>query len=185
MDEDTELDPTDRWFAANLKAAREQAGVSQEQVARRMREHGFPGFRQQTMGRIEAGERAVRVGEALALARAVESLIEDLTRPPGLARDALVLRGATGHLLELRDEAAKAARLEAGARARLGALVARLRGEGKAEALAGEIGRAERALALPPLAATVSDDADGGPGAVAGPSQNVQLSEVTSDTVSM
>jgi ribosome-binding protein aMBF1 (putative translation factor) len=51
MADEPELDPTDRWFAANLKVAREQAGLSQEAVAQRMRERGFSGFRRPLLSR--------------------------------------------------------------------------------------------------------------------------------------
>ncbi len=165
--DDERLDATDRWFAANLKAARERAGLSQEAVAQRMREAGFPRFRQQTIARIETGERAVRVGEGLVLARACRSDIGELARPPEAMREATALRGATARLRKLRDETAAAAHTEAEARARLTALVARLRDEGKAEGLAEVIAGAEAALKE---SATVGDEEAGD---VAGPSESV------------
>ncbi len=142
---DERLDVIDKWFAVNLRAARERAGLSQEDLAQRMREAGFK-FHQQTIGRIEAKERSVRVGEALAFARIVKTNLDALARPPETTRQAMVLKGATGRLWKLRDDLRGTQREIAGAVERLEALVARLKGSDMADVLAEEIRAAERAL---------------------------------------
>src|SRR6202051_3439900 len=62
----------DQRLAANLKAARQNAGMTQEAMAARMSGLGWP-YRQQTLGEIENGFRAVPLGEAMDLARIVGS----------------------------------------------------------------------------------------------------------------
>jgi hypothetical protein len=135
-----------------------------------MREAGFSRFRQQTVARIETGDRAVRVGEGLVLARACESGIGELARPPEAMRDEAILRAATARLRRLRDESAAAVREESGARDRLVALVAGLREAGKAGGPGADLADAEAALAE---SATVRDVAPEEGGAVAGPSEPV------------
>jgi transcriptional regulator with XRE-family HTH domain len=174
--EDERLDATDRWFAANLKAARDRAGLSQEAVAARMREAGFPRFRQQTIARIETGERAVRVGEGLVLARACRSDIGELARPPDAMRDATVLRGATARLRQVRGEVAAAVRSEAEAQERLAALVASLREAGKAGGLSAELAEAEKVLGE---SATLGDEGREDSRPVTGPPEATGRSEVT------
>lgn len=53
-------------FATNVREYRLQLGLSQEELAQRMVEHGF-GFTQATVWKIEQGKRAVRIAEAVAL----------------------------------------------------------------------------------------------------------------------
>lgn len=60
----------DQNFAVNVRHYREQIGLSQEELAQRMSERGF-GFTQATVWKIEQGKRAVRIGEAVALATAL------------------------------------------------------------------------------------------------------------------
>lgn len=61
----------DENFATNLREYRETQGVSQEELARRMSARGF-GFSQATVWKIEQNKRPVRLGEATALAEALE-----------------------------------------------------------------------------------------------------------------
>lgn len=61
----------DEYFAQNLRDYREAAGVSQEELARRMSERGY-GFSQATIWKIEQSKRPVRIGEAVALAEALD-----------------------------------------------------------------------------------------------------------------
>lgn len=58
-------------FATNLREYRETQGVSQEELARRMTARGF-GFSQATVWKIEQNKRPVRLGEATALAAALQ-----------------------------------------------------------------------------------------------------------------
>jgi transcriptional regulator with XRE-family HTH domain len=57
---------TDRNVAANLRHFREQAGLSQDELAQRMNERGFE-FTQTTIGKIESGQRPVKISEIVAL----------------------------------------------------------------------------------------------------------------------
>ena len=143
-DDDT-LDPVERWFAANLKAAREQAGLSQEAVAAQMREEGH-NWRQQTVAKIENGTQAVKLGEAHSVAQIVGSTAERLAWPLEQARLGMVLRGATGRLRKLRDEHQAAGEKLEQARQRLEKLVKDLRDSGHADSFADLIQNAERAL---------------------------------------
>lgn len=53
-------------FAANLRAVREQRGISQEYVADRMTKAGYK-WHQATVYKVESGAREVKLGEAQAL----------------------------------------------------------------------------------------------------------------------
>jgi transcriptional regulator with XRE-family HTH domain len=58
--------PVEAAFAANLKYARERAGLTQDQLAAKMAELGFA-FSQATIWKIEQGRRPVRIAEFQAL----------------------------------------------------------------------------------------------------------------------
>jgi transcriptional regulator with XRE-family HTH domain len=95
-DEDTPAPPpelTEQRFAANLRQAREENGVSQVRLAQEMAKRGWP-WRQQTVTRVESGQRMVRLGEATAIADILGTSVARLTVP---ARDtrALNLLGFT------------------------------------------------------------------------------------------
>lgn len=62
---------SDEELVRRITAARETTGISQETLAGRMRARGYPDFRQQTIAKIETGDRSVKWGEALALADSV------------------------------------------------------------------------------------------------------------------
>ena len=64
-------------FAARVREFREQAGMTQRQVAERMSDLGYR-IHQTTMAKIEAGTRPVVVGEAVALARIFGVSVGDL-----------------------------------------------------------------------------------------------------------
>lgn len=145
MSTDDEMSSADQWLAANLKAARERSGLSQEAVAQRMREAGFR-FHYQTVGRIEAGSQLARVGEAKALAAIFGLSVDSLTEPPATRREAWQLTGLTRQLPGLRDEAETAARRYHEARNRLTSRVKKARSGAGAADLAAEIDAAEKAL---------------------------------------
>lgn len=65
-------------FAANLRAARARANLSQTTVAARMARLGFPAWDGSTVSKSERGVRPVLVAELLALAVALETTIGDL-----------------------------------------------------------------------------------------------------------
>lgn len=56
-----------RTIAANVRAERARAGLSQQEVADRMTQLGYTWFGQ-TVGMVERAERRLQVEEALALA---------------------------------------------------------------------------------------------------------------------
>ncbi len=148
MSEDAREGIASGWFAENLRAAREHAGMSQSTLAGIMSDLGYP-FHQQTIARIEAGERKVEVEEAFALARSVRADVEILLRPPGVARDGLRLLDAARRVQEARQAIRNVQDRYAAERGQLEALIAATERAGNAERLAREIGVARRALAGP------------------------------------
>src|SRR5208283_4617751 len=82
-DETPEL--TEERFAANLRAVRDAAGMSQGRLADEMAARGWP-WRQQTVTRVENGRRMVRLGEAKAVAEILETSLDRLTQPTGEMR---------------------------------------------------------------------------------------------------
>jgi transcriptional regulator with XRE-family HTH domain len=80
----------DVQFAANLREERERRRISKAEFARRMRELGHSWF-PQTVQKIEAGHRKVRVGEAEAVARILGTSMDRLTWPTQVASAAWLL----------------------------------------------------------------------------------------------
>ena len=74
----------DEQFAANVREERERKGLSQADVADRMRERGWS-WHPQTVQKIEAGHRKVSVGEGEALGRIFGTTIDRLTWPGRVA----------------------------------------------------------------------------------------------------
>jgi len=72
----------ERWFGENLRAAREQKEMSQTALAKKMAAAGFSNFHQSTVGRIEAGERPVRLSEGQELSLILGIPLGFLTWPP-------------------------------------------------------------------------------------------------------
>ena len=66
-------------FRENIKRRRDVLGMNQTELARRMKAAGYA-FHQQTIQRIEAGERPVRLDEAYSIAEILESTVESMTR---------------------------------------------------------------------------------------------------------
>ncbi len=82
----------DRNIAANVRAYREAAGISQEELAQRMTDCGF-GFSQATIWKIESGQRPVRASELIALTDALGvSLATSLTREPEATKYTIQLK---------------------------------------------------------------------------------------------
>ena len=69
--------PVEAAFAANLKCAREQAGLTQDQLAAKMAERGFA-FSQATIWKIEQGRRPVRIAEFHALSEVLDEPLYSL-----------------------------------------------------------------------------------------------------------
>ena len=57
-----------RTIAANIRAERARANISQDDLAEQMRDLGFPEWRRQTVGSSEHGRRRVSCEEAIGLA---------------------------------------------------------------------------------------------------------------------
>jgi transcriptional regulator with XRE-family HTH domain len=72
----------ERWFGENMRAAREQQGMSQTALAKRMAEAGFSNFHQSTVARIEVGGRPVRLSEGLELSLILGTPLGFLSGPP-------------------------------------------------------------------------------------------------------
>src|SRR4051794_13849870 len=62
-------DPREDAFVQNMVRARTRLSWSQNELARRLRDGAGLSFHQQTVQRIEAGERPVRLSEALLIAK--------------------------------------------------------------------------------------------------------------------
>jgi transcriptional regulator with XRE-family HTH domain len=68
-------------FAANLKSARAAIGLTQPQVAKRMRDHGFP-WHATTVAVAESGKRRVYLEECEALAEIVGVPLDRMVTEP-------------------------------------------------------------------------------------------------------
>ncbi len=66
----------DDMLARRIREARERIGLSQEQLALRMNARGHD-FRQQTIYKVETGNRRVTYGEAVDLAECLELTVND------------------------------------------------------------------------------------------------------------
>lgn len=66
-------------FRDSMKRRREILGINQTELARRMKALGYP-FHQQTIQRVEAGERPIRLDEAYALAEILDTSVDSMTR---------------------------------------------------------------------------------------------------------
>lgn len=107
---DTELsaeDPNQRWeqnFRTHMKRLRDKSAMTQTELARQLRgKFGLP-FHQQTIQRIESGERPVRVNEAYLIADLFGVSVDSMAQV-GPSSD-VELRWATERL---RDESANVA----------------------------------------------------------------------------
>jgi len=75
---ESQREPADERFGANLRALREREGMSQSAVAAEMTERGHT-WHQQTVGRVEGGRQSVRLAEAEDLAAILHTSIDRLT----------------------------------------------------------------------------------------------------------
>jgi transcriptional regulator with XRE-family HTH domain len=94
-------------FAANLRILRERRRMSQVRLAEEMLTQGWP-WRQQTVTKIENGQRAVRFGEAMALASILDVTLDHFTRPESEAIEVEKIRTASARLGESYEAAAAA-----------------------------------------------------------------------------
>lgn len=68
----------DERFAANVRALREAIGWNQSDFALVLSAYGVDGMHQTTISRIEAGDRQVKLSEAIAIAKALRTTVEAL-----------------------------------------------------------------------------------------------------------
>lgn len=68
-------------FRVNMKSRREELGMSQTALANEMRDLEFA-FHQQTVQRVESGERPIRLDESYAIAAILETTVERLLAEP-------------------------------------------------------------------------------------------------------
>jgi hypothetical protein len=83
FDESVAAQPVDiaRLASANIRAARARLGITQAQVARRMRQLGY-GWYPQTCGLVERTQRPLLADELAALALVLETTVDVLALPP-------------------------------------------------------------------------------------------------------
>ena len=96
---------SEEHFRKNLRARREALGVSQAALAEDLERLGYP-LVQQTIAKIESGKRPVRLDEAVALARALDTSLDQLSHPtlPETSKDVRAqLKALRGHVTELEE----------------------------------------------------------------------------------
>ncbi|RYB91009.1 XRE family transcriptional regulator [Nocardioides oleivorans] len=76
------LSPWERNFIVHMARLRESHGMTQTDLAKRLQPYGLK-FHQQTIQRVEAGERPVRLNEAHIIARVLESDLNVMTTDVG------------------------------------------------------------------------------------------------------
>jgi transcriptional regulator with XRE-family HTH domain len=101
-------DDTEQRFAANLRLLRERQGISQVKLAQEMAARGWP-WRQQTVTRLENGQRMIRFGEATALAEILHTPLERFSRPVSDRSEVEKIRAAGAQLRESCEAVAAAA----------------------------------------------------------------------------
>lgn len=84
----------DARFAASVRELREGKGWSQAELAANLREVGWPNIHPTTVARIEAGTRAVRLGEARAIATLLGSDVSSMVSPTAVTTPLLTARNA-------------------------------------------------------------------------------------------
>lgn len=104
--EESRADEPVALFGANLRRFREAFGWSQSELARQMQEAGWSKYSQVAVSRTEEGSRAVRLDEAISLARLFNRKLQDLLDPKGVIdtwqRLRLVMEDYSSSVTELR-----------------------------------------------------------------------------------
>jgi transcriptional regulator with XRE-family HTH domain len=72
----------DKAFGARLRRARERAGISQEHLSANLAVMHDVNWHQTTVGKTEAGERPIRLSEAVAVAHLLGVPLNDLAYDP-------------------------------------------------------------------------------------------------------
>jgi transcriptional regulator with XRE-family HTH domain len=112
---DVDDGPVVEYFAINLRKAREQRGLSQADLAQRVKELGQP-CTQATIWKLEQGHREPRLAEAVAIGRALDLWRwSELTRKPDGFNIALTVDWWRQRVYELAEQtrAAATAQIEA------------------------------------------------------------------------
>jgi transcriptional regulator with XRE-family HTH domain len=92
-------DEAEQRFAANLRILRERRGISQARLAQEMLAREWP-WRQQTVARVENGQRMIRFGEAMTLASILGVPLNRFTRPVSEVIEVEKIRAANTRLGE-------------------------------------------------------------------------------------
>jgi transcriptional regulator with XRE-family HTH domain len=90
-------------FRASMMALRAAQDLSQTALANALREAGYA-FHQQTVAKIESGDRPVRLEEAYAIAEALGSSMEQMARGPQRAEAGWALKSAQAAVLAAYNE---------------------------------------------------------------------------------
>lgn len=96
-------------FRASMVAMRAEKDLSQTALANMLRDAGYA-FHQQTVAKIEVGERPVRLEEAYAIAAALGSDVDEMTRGPVYIEKGRALRTAHKEVMHAYEQAKEAAR---------------------------------------------------------------------------
>lgn len=94
------------FFATNARTRREELGLSQGEVARRMADAGYK-FHQATVYKVEQNQRVVSMVEAFGLARVLGQSVQWLMAPPEVEGLVSALRRERLALLAVLDELAE------------------------------------------------------------------------------
>lgn len=94
-DESLGFDASERAFAEKIRLHREQKTMTQEELAHEVSLRGFD-FKQQTIYKIESGNRRVTVGEAAAIADALGYTLDGLFGGGGSLASAYLLSNRAG-----------------------------------------------------------------------------------------
>lgn len=105
-----------RYFRENMRATREQEGISQGELSKRLTDAGWTVFHQTTVARIESGNRPVKLDEAAAIAQALNSTLPILITSPKAVGILYAVTEDTALLLESHDEAVERLRYLAAVR---------------------------------------------------------------------
>lgn len=93
-------------FARRLRVMRESLGLSQADLANRITQAGVP-MPQQTVARIEAGKRSIRLNEARLISEILKATLQEMISDPldGLAPDevSIAVGDSVGELIHLEE----------------------------------------------------------------------------------
>ena len=103
-------EPADETIGVNVKLLREQAGLSQSELAAEMTKRGIPWY-QQTVGRVEGGKQQVRAAELAVLAKILRTSMERFMWTGPEANATEYVYGAGGRLKRQYEMVAEAVKM--------------------------------------------------------------------------